>query len=83
MRSGNHEYQSDFARKYYGQGKAEGEAKGKAEGKAEDLLKIFARRGLELSDAQRALILATTELALLDRWIDRVLEVTAARDVFE
>src|SRR5439155_23393108 len=32
---GNYEYQTDFARKYYGQGKTEGKAEGKADGKAE------------------------------------------------
>ena len=31
----NYEYQTDFARKYYGQGKAEGKAEGKVEGKVE------------------------------------------------
>ena len=34
MESNKYEYRSDFARKYYGEGKAEGEAKGKAEGEA-------------------------------------------------
>ena len=83
MRSGNHAYQSDFARKYFGQGKAEGKAEGEAKGKAEALLKIFARRGLRVTKAQRALIVRTTDLALLDRWIDRALEVDSATDVFE
>jgi tetratricopeptide (TPR) repeat protein len=35
MASGNYEYQSDFARRYVAQGKAEGIAEGKAEGIAE------------------------------------------------
>jgi predicted transposase YdaD len=87
MRSGNYEYQSDFARKYYGEGKVEGEAKGKAEGEAKGearaLLKIFARRGLQVTDTQRAQILATTDLPTLDRWIDRALDATVAADVFE
>jgi hypothetical protein len=35
MTTGTREYKSDFARRYYGQGKAEGKTEGKTEGKAE------------------------------------------------
>ncbi|MHB8879845.1 MAG: hypothetical protein ACYC8T_39655 [Myxococcaceae bacterium] len=95
MGNGTYEYQTEFARKYIGLGRAEGEAKGKAEGeakgkaegeakgKAEALLRIFDRRGLQVSEPQRALILSATDLALLDHWIDRALEVVSASDVFE
>ena len=80
MSQGNYQYQSDFAKKYVAEGKAEGEAKGKAEGeakgKAEAILRVLGARRLPVADAQRARVLACTDLALLDRWLDRA--VTAA-----
>jgi len=45
----NYEYQSDFARKYYGQGKAEGKAEGKVEGLRESALCVARMRVPELS----------------------------------
>jgi hypothetical protein len=44
---------------------------GKAEGKAEGLLAILTLRGLEVTAAERARILATTDLATIERWFDR------------
>ena len=48
---------------------AEGEAKGEAKGKREALLMWLQGRGLAISRAQRAAILACEDLAKLDRWI--------------
>jgi hypothetical protein len=88
MQNGRYEYQSEFARKYYGQGLAEGEAKGKAEGeakgkaegeakgKAEALIAVLAARGFALSDDLRAKILDCHDPTTLDRWITQA--VTAA-----
>jgi len=39
MNPANYEYQSEFARRYYSQGRAEGKAEGKAEGEAEGVLR--------------------------------------------
>ncbi len=77
MTSGNYEYQSDFARKYFSKGRDEG----KAESKAEDLLKILARRGIAVADEQRARILACRDLPTLDRWLDLAFCVASAQEM--
>ena len=77
MTAGNYEYQSDFARKYFIKGRDEG----KAEGKAEDLLKILARRGVVVSDEQRARILACRDLPTLDRWLDLAFGVASTQEM--
>lgn len=99
MRSGTYEYQSEFARKYFGQGKveghtegvnegiakgkAEGIAKGKAEGKAESILAVLEGRGVEVTDSQRETILACRELDQLDRWLQRALTISQVDELFE
>jgi hypothetical protein len=83
MRSGTYEYQSDFARKYYGQGLAKGEAKGEAKGKAESILTILENRGIDLSPAQRETILACRDLEQLDRWLRRSLNISTAPELFD
>jgi hypothetical protein len=62
--------------------KAEGKAEGKVEGKAEALLRILARRGLAVSEAQQALILGTSDVATLDRWLDDAVVAERAEDIF-
>jgi hypothetical protein len=61
-------------------GKAEGKAEAKAEGKAEGLrtavLKILARRRLTPTAEQRRRIVGCTDLAVLERWLDRSLLVS-------
>jgi len=85
MASGNHEYQSDFARRYFGQGKAEGMAEGKAEGmaegKAEAVLAVLAARRIAVPDEVRARITTCADLALLDRWLARAVTERATADV--
>ena len=55
MNSLGYEYESDFARRYFGQGKAEGRMEGRTEGKAEGrvelTLKLLALRFGPLPDA--------------------------------
>jgi len=75
MASGNYEYQSDFAKKYFSQGKAEG--------KAEVLLKIFGGRGIAVSEQQRRKVLACSDIPTLDRWIDRAFQVRTADETLE
>lgn len=86
MASGNYEYQSEFAKKYVAQGRAEGKAEGKAEGEAKGktdaLLHILSARKLPVTDAQRARILACTDLPTLDRWIERAVLTSSAVEVF-
>ena len=93
MNSGSYEYQSDFARKYVAQGraegiaqgKAEGEAKGKAEGEAKGeaqaLLTILTVRGLPVTEAQRQRILSCADLAQLDRYLRRAVSAASTEEV--
>jgi hypothetical protein len=73
VREMRHELFADAMAEGEVRGKAEGEAKGKAEGKAEgkreSLLLVLEGRGLAITRAQRAAILACEDLAKLDRWI--------------
>ncbi|HEX3473428.1 MAG TPA: hypothetical protein VHT91_00230 [Kofleriaceae bacterium] len=56
-------------------------AEGRAEGEAAALLKILTRRGLELTPEQRRRITECTELAVLERWIDRSLSAGSIDEV--
>jgi hypothetical protein len=78
-------YFNEAQRQNYERGVAEGEAKGKAEGKAEGqataLLKILSRRGLTVTAAQRGRMLGCTDLATLERWLDRSLSVSSVEEL--
>jgi hypothetical protein len=74
-------YFSETLRRSWEHDVAEGEAKGKAEGKAEALLRILAQRGLPVSEDQRRRILACTDLAALDGWLDRALFVASVNEL--
>lgn len=63
------------------QSRAEGRAQGRAEGEAAALLKILARRGLEPTPEQQRRITECTELAVLERWIDRSLSAGSIDEV--
>jgi hypothetical protein len=81
MQTGKYEYQSEFARTYIAQGRAEGEAKGRAEGEAKALLTMLAARGIELDAKTRELILSCADLQQPDRWIVRSATVSSLGDV--
>jgi hypothetical protein len=68
MNSLGYEYQSDFARRYYGQGKAEG----KAEGRIEIILKLLALRFGPLTEAVQARVRGAQD-AQLDAVAERML----------
>lgn len=55
--------------------------RGKAEGKAEDLVKILRRRGVVVTDEQQRQICACTDLATLDRWLDRAFSTTSIDEI--
>jgi hypothetical protein len=74
------------------EGKAEGEAKGKAEGEAKgeakgartaakSLLMLMGQRGLMITEDQRRQIMACTDLATVERWLERALSVTSVEDL--
>lgn len=56
-------------------------AEGRAEGEATALLKILARRGFELTPEQRRRITECTELAVLERWLDRSLSAASVDEL--
>ena len=97
MANGTYRYQSDFAKRYVAQGRAEGRAEGRdqgrvegrdqgrvegrAEGKALAVLAVLAARGVEVPAEVRAKILACTGAATLDAWIARAATANAASDL--
>lgn len=69
-----HEYQSDFARRYVAQGKAEGEAKA--------VLAVLDARGVEVPADVRDRITACTDLDQLDTWVRRAATADKVDDLF-
>src|SRR5262249_19743356 len=64
-------------------GKAEGRREGELKTKAEAILKVLAKRGLEVSPEVRASIEASRHRAELDRWFDRAFSVKTAAEVMQ
>jgi hypothetical protein len=83
MGNGTYEYQSDFARKYFDQGKLEGKAEGKADGKASALIAVLRARDLVVPDDVREAILSCRDLSALDRWLHRALSTDSVEEIFE
>lgn len=52
-----------------------------AKGKAESLMMILQQRGLVLTDEQRRQIRSCTDVAILDRWLTRVLSVASVDEL--
>lgn len=75
------EVKSEFGRHVFALGEARGEARGKAEGEAHGILTVLRGRGLTVSDALEARILACTDLAVLDRWLLRAIRIERADEV--
>ncbi|MEZ4385520.1 MAG: hypothetical protein R3A79_29610 [Nannocystaceae bacterium] len=73
MATAGYEYQSDFARKYF--------AEGKAEGQAEVLLKLLELKGFALGAEDRARILSCRDVDQLSAWVARVLSAATLGDV--
>ena len=63
-------------------GLAEGHKSGLAEGKRDALLRLLARRGLALTEDDRARIAACSDVATLDQWFDNALVARTATEVF-
>ena len=79
MQPGKYEYQSDFARTYFGQG----EAKGRAEGRAEALLTVLEVRGMVLDASTRERIVGCTNSEQLQRWLVRAATASSLQEVLE
>ena len=63
-------------------GEARGKALGKVAGEAGLLLRVLRLRGVVVTAANEARILAATETAEIERWADRALTVADASDLF-
>jgi hypothetical protein len=70
-----YEYQSDFARKYV--------AQGRAEGRAEDLLTVLRVRGIVVPDAVRERILAEKDPERLKSWLEKAVTSASAVEVVD
>jgi hypothetical protein len=74
-----YEYQSDFAKKYVAQGRAEG----RTQEAARNLLTVLRVRGIAVPDAVRERILAQRDPERLERWLEKAAvaaSVTAVLD---
>lgn len=74
MSIGTYEYQSDFARRYYGQGRAEGEATA--------VLAVLAARGIDVPEEARSRITGCTDLDQLEQWLRRAATADSLQDLF-
>lgn len=75
MAAGTYEYKSDFARRYYGQGRAEGEAKA--------LLGFLEARGIVVPDDARERIMRCTDLDQLETWVRQAVTVSTVEELFD
>ena len=74
-----YEYQSDFAKKYV----AEGRAEGLTEATASAVLTVLQGRGLTVSDAVRERILSQKDPERLKLWLKRAVVATSVAAVLD
>ena len=95
---GKYRYQSELARKFYGQGqqdglerglekgrregRQEGRQEGQQKGEALAVLEVLDARGLSVSATARRRILGCTSPAQLKRWLRQAVTVTATNQLF-
>ena len=77
------EYKNEFIESYVKVGIEQGIAKGAVADAAEKLLRLLEGRGLQPTDAERALVAASTDLSQLNLWFDRAINAESAADVFK
>ena len=70
-----YEYQSDFAKKYVAQGRAEEAARA--------VLTALRVRGIAVSDAARERVLAQQDPERLERWLEKAIVATSAAEVID
>jgi hypothetical protein len=75
MATGTYEYQSDFARRYYGQGRVEGEATA--------LLGFLQARGIDVPDDSHERIMQCTDLEQFATWIPRAATISTIDELFD
>jgi hypothetical protein len=72
-----YEYQSDFAKKYVAQGRAEG----RTEEAARAVLMVLRARGVAVPDADRERILAQKDPERLERWLEKAAVASSVAEV--
>lgn len=77
-----YEYQSDYARTYFGQGKAEGRAEGRMEAKAMAVLTVLCARGLDVPDEARRRVAECRDADQLDLWLQRAVHAATVDELF-
>jgi hypothetical protein len=75
MGTRTYEYQSDYSRRYFGQGRAAGEASA--------LLTVLAARAIDIPADARARITDCQDPAQLDIWINRAATAKTIGDLFD
>ncbi|WP_067604599.1 hypothetical protein [Nocardiopsis listeri] len=89
MATGTYEWQSDFARKYVGQGREEGRQEGReegrAEGKQETLIRFLEATSATISLDSRRRIEECDDIGRLDDWLDKAFKsrITDADELFD
>jgi hypothetical protein len=78
-----YEYQSDFAKKYVAEGRAEGLVEGEAKEAARSLLAVLRARGIAVPDAVRERILAQKQPERLRRWHDKAVVADSLSAIFD
>jgi hypothetical protein len=73
---------SETMRKSFAEGEAKGQARGEAKGEAQALLRVLDRRGLAVSNDQRERILACTDIATLEGWLDKAVTASSTDELF-
>lgn len=74
VKARTYEYQSDFARRYFSQGKSEGEARA--------VLAVLDARGIDVPDDARARITGCSDLDQLDVWVRRAVTAATVDELF-
>jgi len=82
----NYEYQSDYARKYFGQGRAEGIEtgieKGIVKGEARAVLQLLKIRGVEVDAEAQVRIESCEDSAQITTWLGRAMTVKSSTELF-
>jgi hypothetical protein len=81
MRSYGEELMERGRQQGLARGREEGWKEGLLRGRAETVLRLLTGRGLHVDEASRQLILSCSDVATLDRWIDRTLHATSLAEV--
>jgi hypothetical protein len=78
-----YEYQSDFAKKYVGQGRVEGRSEGRVEEAARALLIVLQARSIAVPEATREKILAQKDPERLEGWLEKAVVAPSIAEVLD